>query len=66
MMTADYAVACTPCWAIRAAEQRFQRPLGAVRLLAVGKTSRRRPIIAMAAAGQRDSGETTSRKRWIK
>lgn len=42
---------------IRTAEQRFQRPSGAVRLLAVGKTQPAAAIVALAAAGQRDFGE---------
>ena len=42
---------------IRTAEQRFQRPSGAVRLLAVGKTQPAAAIAALAAAGQRDFGE---------
>ena len=58
MMTADYAVRLHAVLGrIRAAEQRFQRPPGAVRLLAVGKTQPAAAIAALAAAGQRDFGE---------
>lgn len=58
MMTADYAARLhTVLGRIRAAEQRFQRPPGAVRLLAVGKTQPAAAIAALAAAGQRDFGE---------
>lgn len=58
MMTADYAARLhTVLGRIRAAEQRFQRPPGAVRLLAVGKTQPAVAIAALAAAGQRDFGE---------
>lgn len=42
---------------IRAAEQRFQRPPGSVRLLAVGKTQSVAAVSAMAAAGQDCFGE---------
>ncbi|NMQ18706.1 YggS family pyridoxal phosphate-dependent enzyme [Candidatus Competibacter phosphatis] len=57
-MTADYAARLhTVLGRIRAAEQRFQRPPGAVRLLAVGKTQPAAAIAALAAAGQRDFGE---------
>ena len=42
---------------IRAAEGRFQRPPGAVRLLAVSKTQPAAAIAAMAAAGQTCFGE---------
>jgi pyridoxal phosphate enzyme (YggS family) len=58
MMTADYAVRLHAVLGrIRAAEQRFQRPPGSVRLLAVGKTQPAAAIAALAAAGQRDFGE---------
>ena len=58
MMTADYTTRLHAVLGrIRAAEQRFQRPLGAVRLLAVGKTQPAAAIAALAAAGQRDFGE---------
>lgn len=58
MMTADYAARLHAVLdRIRAAEQRFQRPPGAVRLLAVGKTQPAAAIAALAAAGQRDFGE---------
>lgn len=58
MMTADYAARLhTVLGRIRAAEQRFQRPPGAVRLLAVSKTQPAAAIAALAAAGQRDFGE---------
>lgn len=58
MMTADHAARLhTVLGRIRAAEQRFQRPPGAVRLLAVGKTQPAVAIAALAAAGQRDFGE---------
>ena len=58
MMTADYAARLhTVLGRIRAAEQRFQRPPGAVRLLAVGKTQPAAAIAALAAAGQHDFGE---------
>lgn len=58
MMTADYAARLHAVLdRIRAAEQRFQRPLGAVRLLAVGKTQPAAAIAALATAGQRDFGE---------
>lgn len=58
MMTADYAARLHAVLSrIRAAEQRFQRPPGAVRLLAVGKTQPAAAIAALAAAGQRDFGE---------
>ena len=58
MMTADHAARLhTVLGRIRAAEQRFQRPPGAVRLLAVGKTQPAAAIAALAAAGQRDFGE---------
>ena len=58
MMTADYAARLHAVLGrIRAAEQRFQRPPGAVRLLAVGKTQPAAAIAALAAAGQRDFGE---------
>ncbi|HMQ12125.1 MAG TPA: YggS family pyridoxal phosphate-dependent enzyme [Candidatus Competibacter phosphatis] len=57
-MTADHAARLhTVLGRIRAAEQRFQRPPGAVRLLAVGKTQPAAAIAALAAAGQRDFGE---------
>ncbi|MCB1823926.1 MAG: YggS family pyridoxal phosphate-dependent enzyme [Candidatus Competibacteraceae bacterium] len=57
-MTADYAARLHAVLdRIRAAEQRFQRPPGAVRLLAVGKTQPAAAIAALAAAGQRDFGE---------
>ncbi|MCB1796957.1 MAG: YggS family pyridoxal phosphate-dependent enzyme, partial [Candidatus Competibacteraceae bacterium] len=57
-MTADYAVRLHAVLGrIRAAEQRFQRPPGSVRLLAVGKTQPAAAIAALAAAGQRDFGE---------
>lgn len=42
---------------IHAAEQRFQRPPGAVRLLAVSKTQPVTAVAAMAAAGQTGFGE---------
>lgn len=42
---------------IRAAEQRFQRPAGAVRLLAVSKIQPTAAMIALAAAGQCCFGE---------
>ena len=42
---------------IRAAERRFQRPPGAVRLLAVSKTQPVAAIAALAAAGQSAFGE---------
>lgn len=42
---------------IRAAEQRFQRPSGAVRLLAVSKIQPTAAMIALAAAGQCCFGE---------
>ncbi len=42
---------------LRAAEHRFQRPPGAVRLLAVSKTQPAAAIAAMAAAGQTCFGE---------
>jgi pyridoxal phosphate enzyme (YggS family) len=42
---------------IRAAERRFQRPPGAVRLLAVSKTQPTAAIAAMATAGQTCFGE---------
>lgn len=42
---------------IRAAEHRFQRPPGAVRLLAVSKTQPVTAVAAMAAAGQNCFGE---------
>jgi len=58
MMTADYAARLHAVLSrIRAAEQRFQRPPGAVRLLAVGKTQPAAAVAALAAAGQRDFGE---------
>lgn len=58
MITADYAARLHAVLGrIRAAEQRFQRPPGAVRLLAVGKTQPAVAIAALAAAGQRDFGE---------
>ena len=58
MMTADYTTRLHAVLGrIRAAEQRFQRPSGAVRLLAVGKTQPAAAIAALAAAGQRDFGE---------
>lgn len=58
MMTADYAARLHAVLdRIRAAEQRFQRPSGAVRLLAVGKTQSAAAVAALAAAGQRDFGE---------
>ncbi len=58
MMTADYAARLHAVLSrIRAAEQRCQRPPGAVRLLAVGKTQPAAVIAALAAAGQRDFGE---------
>ena len=58
MMTTDYAARLHAVLdRIRAAEQRFQRPPGAVRLLAVGKTQPAAAIAALAAAGQRDFGE---------
>ncbi len=58
MMTADYAARLHAVLGrTRAAEQRFQRPPGAVRLLAVGKTQPAAAIAALAAAGQRDFGE---------
>ena len=42
---------------IRAAEQRFQRPMESVALLAVGKTQSAAAVAAMAAAGQTCFGE---------
>ncbi len=58
MMTADYAARLHAVLdRIRAAEQRFQRPSGAARLLAVGKTQPAAAIAALAAAGQHDFGE---------
>ena len=58
MMTADYTTRLHAVLGrIRAAEQRFQRPPGSVRLLAVGKTQPAAAIAALAAAGQRDFGE---------
>ena len=58
MITADHAARLHAVLSrIRAAEQRFQRPPGAVRLLAVGKTQPAAAIAALAAAGQRDFGE---------
>ncbi len=58
MITADYATLLHAVLArIRAAEQRFQRPPGTVRLLAVGKTQPAAAIAALAAAGQRSFGE---------
>ncbi len=52
MMTADYAARLHAVLdRIRAAEQRFQRPSGAARLLAVGKTQPAAASAAMAAAG---------------
>ncbi|MDG4553534.1 MAG: YggS family pyridoxal phosphate-dependent enzyme [Candidatus Competibacter sp.] len=57
-MTADYAARLHVVLdRIRAAEQRFQRPPGAVRLLAVSKTQPAAAIAALAAAGQRGFGE---------
>ncbi len=63
MMTADYAVRLNAVRdRIRAAELRFQRPPGAVRLLAVGKTQPAAAIAALSAAGQRDFGENYLRE----
>lgn len=57
-MTVDLAARLQAVLAqIRIAEQRFHRPSGAVRLLAVGKTQPAAAIAALAAAGQRDFGE---------
>ena len=42
---------------IHVAEQRFQRPPGAARLLAVSKTQSAAAVAAMAAAGQTCFGE---------
>jgi pyridoxal phosphate enzyme (YggS family) len=47
---------------IHAAEHRFQRPAGAVALLAVGKTQTAAAIAAMAAAGQKRFGENYVRE----
>jgi PLP dependent protein len=58
MMTADFAARRQAVLArIRAAEQRFQRPLESVALLAVGKTQPAAAIAALAAAGQTCFGE---------
>ncbi len=51
---------------IRAAEQRFQRLPGAVRLLAVSKIQPTAAIVALAAAGQSCLGKIMSRKRSTK
>ena len=57
-MTIDFADRLRAVWnRIHAAEQRFQRPPGAVRLLAVSKTQPTAAIAAMAAAGQTCFGE---------
>ena len=58
MMTADYTARLHAVLdRIHAAEQRFQRPPGAVRLLAVSKTQPAAAIAALAAAGQHGFGE---------
>jgi pyridoxal phosphate enzyme (YggS family) len=63
MMTTDHADRLHTVLArIRAAEQRFQRPPGSVRLLAVSKTQPAAAIAALAAAGQRVSAKTTSQE----
>ena len=57
-MTTDHAVRFEAVQdRIRAAERRFQRPPGAVRLLAVSKTQPVAAIAALAAAGQSAFGE---------
>jgi len=57
-MTIDFAARRRAVWdRIRAAERRFQRLPGAVRLLAVSKTQPAAAIAAMAAAGQTCFGE---------
>ena len=57
-MTCDFAVRLEAVWSrIRAAEARFQRPPGSVRLLAVSKTQPATAIAAAAAAGQYCFGE---------
>jgi hypothetical protein len=58
MTTADFAARRQAVLArIRAAEQRFQRPLESVALLAVSKTQPAAAVAAMAAAGQTGFGE---------
>jgi PLP dependent protein len=57
-MTVDFAARRQAVLArIRAAEQRFQRPVESVALLAVSKTQPAAAIAAMAAAGQTRFGE---------
>lgn len=57
-MSIDYATRWQTVLArIRDTEQRFQRPLNSVQLLAVGKTHPATAIAALAAAGQRRFGE---------
>ena len=62
-MSIDFAARLHAVMArIRAAERRFQRPPGSVRLLAVGKTQPSTAIAALAAAGQSCFGENYLRE----